>query len=121
MGEHRQRHQRQDRRQQQQKHRRQQQPEPDTTSKPTSKPTNAPVENPDVGEIPASKIFLSCNNIQCSDGSDGASCNRFGGCCPFPFYESNKNNGAEETCYCGLSREDAKENNIPCNNMLVLN
>merc|ERR1711865_709886 len=99
----------------------QQQPEPDTTSKPTSKPTNAPVENPDAGEIPASKIFLSCNNIQCSDGSDGASCNRFGGCCPFPFYESNKNNGAEETCYCGLSREDAKENNIPCNNMLVLN
>jgi hypothetical protein len=98
----------------------QQQPEPETPS-PTSKPTNAPVENPDNGEIPASKIFLSCNTIQCSDGSDGASCNRFGGCCPFPFYESNSNNGAEETCYCGLSRKDAKENNIPCKNMLVLN
>lgn len=98
----------------------QQQPEPETPP-PTSKPTNAPVENPDNGEIPASKIFLSCNNIQCSDGSDGASCNRFGGCCPFPFYESNSNNGAEETCYCGLSREDAKENKISCNNMLVLN
>jgi len=98
----------------------QQQPESKTPS-PTSKPTNTPVENPDVGEIPASKIFLSCNNIQCSDGSDGTSCNRFGGCCPFPFYESNSNNGAEETCYCGLSREDAKENKISCNNMLVLN
>jgi len=43
------------------------------------------------------------------------------GVCSFLSTESNSNNGAEETCYCGLSREDAKENNIPCNNMLVLN
>ena len=98
----------------------QQQPEPETSS-PTSKPTNAPVENPDVVGIPAGKIFLSCTNIKCGDGSDGASCTRYGGCCPFLSIESNSNSGADETCYCGLSHEDAKQNSIPCNNFLLLN
>ena len=83
------------------------------TKAPTSAPTKAPVENPDVVVITDDKLVVSCAGAKCSDGSDGASCGRYGGCCPF-LTETNSNIGEDEKCYCGLSHEDAKQNKIPC-------
>ena len=89
------------------------------TKAPTSAPTKVQIENPDVVVIPADKLVLSCINVKRSDGADGASCDRYGGWCPFLSTESNSNNGEEEKCYCGLSHEDAKQNTIPCNYHLL--
>jgi len=41
------------------------------------------------------------------------------GVCSFLSTESNSNNGADKNCYCGLSHEEAKQNNIPCNYHLL--
>jgi len=89
---------------------------PTKTSTPA--PTKAPVESPDVVVIPDDKIVVSCTDVKCSDGSDGASCGQHGGCCPF-LTASNSNNVEDEKCYCGLSYEDAKQNNNPCNYHLL--
>merc|ERR1711865_581939 len=88
------------------------------TKAPTSAPTKAPVENPDVVVIPDDKVVVSCTDVKCSDGSDGASCGQHGGCCPF-LTASNSNNVEDEKCYCGLSYEDAEQNNNPCNYHLL--
>ena len=59
------------------------------------------------------KHVVSCAGTKCSDGSDGAACGPFSGCCPF-LDGNNFHFGAYEKCFCGISREDANQNKIPC-------
>jgi hypothetical protein len=89
------------------------------TDVPTPAPVT-PIDNDDdaVMDLDPENIVVTCENTFCSDGSDGTSCSRYGGCCPFL---STEDNDTKEKCYCGTSHEDAHDNKIFCNYQMVNN